>query len=171
MPSRQETVVQRCAGCFPLVGGVNNTASPCTIANVGFDMGPKHDGERHNIHFGQVMDRLFVAPYGLCDNERSLWSRVGQPSQCTQLVRGCLGPAVMEPFGQGTPKLHLMVHLILRSAVLGNPWHYACWSDEAENRTLKRVLRNVSQLAFESLGLQKLEHVLSRGSKRSHGSG
>ena len=74
--------------------------------------------------------------------------------------------APMRNFDHETPKLHLFLHCILRSDSLGNPWHYSCWDDEAQNRVLKGVLRNVSQLVFESLGLQKLEHLLSRGQKR-----
>ncbi len=72
----------------------------------------------------------------------------------------------MDVYEEHTPKLHLMVHLIVRCETLGNAWHYSCWADEQENRTLKQVLSNVSQLVFESLGLQKLEHVLARGHKR-----
>ena len=74
---------------------------------------------------------------------------------------------LMKSYENETPKLHLMLYSIMRSGVLGNPWAYSCWADETENRTLKAVLRNVSQQAFESLGLQKLERVLARGCKRA----
>ncbi len=74
---------------------------------------------------------------------------------------------LMKPYENETPKIHLMLHGMMRSVFLGNPWAYSCWADEIENRTLKVVLRNVSQQAFESLGLQKLERVLARGCKRA----
>ncbi len=76
--------------------------------------------------------------------------------------------AYMSVYNRETPKLHLLVHPILRSSSTGNPRCHACWMDESANKTLKHVLRNVSQLQFESVGLQKLQVVLA-GSREASG--
>ena len=48
-----------------------------------------------------------------------------------------------------------------RIGILGNPFDYACYEDEALNLDLKRVLRNVAQINFEHKGLGKMDRVLS----------
>jgi hypothetical protein len=65
------------------------------------------------------------------------------------------------------PKTHLMVHLIVRSRLQGNPWRYMVFWDESLNKMLKAVLRNVSQLNFEAMAFFKLEASLKHSAKRA----
>jgi hypothetical protein len=65
------------------------------------------------------------------------------------------------------PKTHLMIHMIVRSLLQGNPWRYMVFWDEALNKTLKAVLRNVSQLNFEAMAFFKLEATLQHSAKRA----
>ena len=62
-----------------------------------------------------------------------------------------------------TPKRHLMVHLLSRSAFFGNPRWYAVWRDESLNRELKKSCRVVAQSTFEDLLLLRFRERLRRG--------
>ena len=64
------------------------------------------------------------------------------------------------------PKHHLMFHLIQRAHVFGNPWMYTTFLDESYNKTLKAVLRNCHQAAFEPMAFAKLDNALARAAKR-----
>ena len=70
--------------------------------------------------------------------------------------------AAMEPFGVHTPKVHLMMHLILRSQWFGVPTNYATWRDEGYNRLLKDILRNCPQETFETVAFFKVSETLQR---------
>ena len=58
------------------------------------------------------------------------------------------------------PKLHLWIEMTRRSDIMGNPWAYHCFYDEALNKLLKATLRNVSQSNFEMMGMSKLQEQL-----------
>ena len=77
--------------------------------------------------------------------------------------------SVAEDLELFTPKVHLMYHLILRSAEHGNPWRYHTFLDEGLNRVLKRTLRLCHQCAFESLALIKINDLLRRHGGQRHG--
>jgi hypothetical protein len=70
--------------------------------------------------------------------------------------------AAMEPFGVHTPKVHLMMLLILRSQWFGVPTNYATWRDEGYNRLLKDILRNCPQETFETVAFFKMSRTLQR---------
>ena len=67
------------------------------------------------------------------------------------------------------PKHHLLLHMVHRTAIHGNPAYYATFEDESINRTLKKIgqaaHRSVWELrVFAHFG--KAERV--RGRKRRH---
>ena len=70
--------------------------------------------------------------------------------------------SLAEDLDISTPKVHLMYHLILRSADHGNPWRYHTFLDEGLNRKLKRTLRLCHQATFESMALVKINDLLAR---------
>ena len=61
-----------------------------------------------------------------------------------------------------TPKAHMLLHLVMRSGELGNPWSYHTFLDESLNKTLKAVVRLSHQANFERASMCKLKEVLSR---------
>ena len=65
-----------------------------------------------------------------------------------------------EEDAQFTPKHHLLWHLLLGMRDLGNPATYACWMDEALNKTLKASCRQTSQATFESTVLLRMRDLL-----------
>ena len=68
------------------------------------------------------------------------------------------------------PKRHAVLHVLRRSAYLGNPRVYANWWDETLNRLLKRCCRQVSQQTFEASVLFNVNQLLAkRGVKRTRG--
>ena len=48
------------------------------------------------------------------------------------------------------PKRHVILHMILRMPIWGNPRYYANWRDEHLNKILKRACREISQLTFRA---------------------
>lgn len=63
------------------------------------------------------------------------------------------------PGFSATPKLHLAFHMVRRTRCLGNPQVYATWKDEADNKRLKAVCRNVPQLLFEKTVLVRMHRL------------
>lgn len=65
-----------------------------------------------------------------------------------------------------TPKLHLMVHLVLRSSCMGNPALGQTFRDEGLNKKLKQVCRNCHSNNFELTAFFKMAKVLSLDHER-----
>ena len=65
-----------------------------------------------------------------------------------------------EEEAQLTPKHHVLWHLLLGMRDLGNPATYACWMDEALNKTLKASCRQTSQATFEPTVLFRMSDLL-----------
>ena len=61
-----------------------------------------------------------------------------------------------------TPKSHLMVHVIQRTLLQGNPWNFTTFEDESLNKQLKKVLRCCHQMQFEVMCYTKLDKVLEK---------
>ena len=61
-----------------------------------------------------------------------------------------------------TPKLHLMVHLVLRAAWFGNPVLTHTFRDEGLNQMLKKVCRHCHSNNFEETAFWKMHRVLER---------
>ena len=59
-----------------------------------------------------------------------------------------------------TPKLHLLLHITAMVSRRGNPRTYATWGNEADNKVMRQVLRNVHQRSFEGVGLGKLRALI-----------
>ena len=47
------------------------------------------------------------------------------------------------------PKLHLLIHVLGRTAIQGNPAHYACWLDESLNKVLGQLGRIAHRNVWE----------------------
>ena len=77
--------------------------------------------------------------------------------------------SLMVPFGCYTPKHHIVYHLLGNLWTHGSPNMYANWVDEALNRTLKQVCKNVAQRCFDTTVLLRMRDILSSpaGVKRS----
>ncbi len=65
-----------------------------------------------------------------------------------------------------TPKHHLMIHVLHRADLQGNPWFYHTFLDESMNKELKKVLRLCHQSTFETTGLYKVSRHLENVAKR-----
>ena len=66
----------------------------------------------------------------------------------------------MQPYGVYTPKLHLLVHALMRAHHHGNPRFYATWLDERFNKLLKAACKDTSQLTFENSVLLRMQRLL-----------
>ena len=75
---------------------------------------------------------------------------------------------VAEPLGIHTPKTHLLLHMIIRSAYFGNPWKYSTCLDESLNKTLKRTLFYCHQSALRRLRCCLLVGMCERCANRSN---
>ena len=64
------------------------------------------------------------------------------------------------PEGFRTPKLHLMLHLVLRSRWCGNPVLTHTFRDEGLNKKLKRVCRHCHSANFEETAFYKMRRAL-----------
>ena len=73
---------------------------------------------------------------------------------------------LVTPWQIFTPKAHLMIHMLQRAAYLGAPSTYDCFKDEGYNRNLKQVLKNVSQLSFDTHCLAKLEKAMESDNRK-----
>jgi len=73
---------------------------------------------------------------------------------------------LMRPFEFFTPKHHLMIHLILRAEILGNPRYSATWLDESLNKAVKACVKFCSQLTFDSRAFERLHTHLAELSRR-----
>lgn len=58
------------------------------------------------------------------------------------------------------PKRHQCVHMLLKIPLFGNPRFYANWTDETNNKLLKRATRETSQASFEQCLLLRMPRVL-----------
>ena len=74
--------------------------------------------------------------------------------------------ALVQPFDQYTPKVHLLYHMLACIRFMGNPRVYANWIDEDLNKSLKQACRNCSQLAFERTLLLRFKILLRTSLKR-----
>ena len=79
--------------------------------------------------------------------------------ECWKTYIGIVRPVFEDDF---SPKHHMMFHLLLRCARQGKPALYYNFMDESLNKDLKKILRNVHQVAFERLGLLKAREYLKR---------
>ena len=68
---------------------------------------------------------------------------------------------LVERYGVYTQKHHLMLHLISRSLLFGNPKYLAVWLDESLNKQMKAALRNVHQLTFEKRALVTVNSLVA----------
>ena len=66
------------------------------------------------------------------------------------------------------PKRHLVVHMLEKLPVFGNPEGYSNWYDEHLNKLLKSACRSVSQVTFETSVLQSMAYLLRRASAPGH---
>ena len=65
------------------------------------------------------------------------------------------------------PKRHMLLHVLERMPVLGNPRYYANWLDESLNKHLKSACRMVSQVNFERSLYCSMRELLKRFHARS----
>jgi hypothetical protein len=65
------------------------------------------------------------------------------------------------------PKRHAVSHMVHGAERLGNPHWYACWFDEALNKTLKKCCQFRSQATFEQAVLYHMPGLLQRKLSRT----
>ena len=126
----------------------------------------------HRARLGDEGDRLLAAAQGLIgmatvwdkggvrlsvDEQKACWRHYTAFLDATQIYDELL-----------LPKRHMVLHMLRRMPVFGNPRFHAAWKDESLNKLLKKCCRQVSQATFEVAVLigVKGSLALQRGRKR-----